>query len=89
MEEYPYNSLILVYAINTKKRYCVGTAFQINEQFAITSAHNLWDKGAEKPFENIRLFPKVSGTLNITKVCAEELQVTSYRFSDEYIRKIN
>ena len=68
MNQYPYESIIFMYMVSNENRACIGTAFQINERFALTAAHNLWDKENDKPMKLVRLFPSVSGILSIDKV---------------------
>lgn len=68
MGKYPYNCLLLMIGElkNRKDVLCVGTAFLINQNYAVTVAHNLWDKESNDHLKRIRIFPGIKGEFNIT-----------------------
>ena len=90
MESFPYQSLIMLYGVNCTNKFYIGTAFQINAEFAITAAHNLWDKEAcrEVNKTKIKLFPAAWGILHVTEKKPNEVGIVEFRFPPEYPKKI-
>ena len=75
MDEHPYNSLILLYTVIDNRKFGIGTAFQINAEFASTAAHNLWNGEDYRLLKNLRLFPAAAGTIDTSKNIANEVRV--------------